>query len=99
MRFVFHREALAEFEDAAIYYAAVDPLLALRFVEAVEHAINLVVESPLRWLDVEDGIRRCMARVFPYAILYSIESDYVLIVAVMHCSREPGYWKQRLASS
>jgi mRNA-degrading endonuclease RelE of RelBE toxin-antitoxin system len=26
----------------------------------------------------------------------TIESDYILIVAVMHCSREPGYWKHRV---
>lgn len=36
-------------------------------------------------------------RVFPYAVLYSIEDDFILIVAVMHCSREPGYWKTRVA--
>ena len=24
------------------------------------------------------------------------EPDYVLIVAVAHCSREPGYWKHRI---
>jgi toxin ParE1/3/4 len=30
------------------------------------------------------------------AILYTIEEDYVLILAVMHCSREPGYWKERV---
>ncbi len=98
MRYVFHREALAEYEDAATYYAAIDPQLALRFVDAVEHAIELVVETPLRWLDVDDGIRRCLTRVFPYGLLYSIEADCVLIVAVMHCSREPGYWKQRIGS-
>jgi plasmid stabilization system protein ParE len=96
MRFVFHKEALAEYEEAAIYYASVDPQLALRFIDAIEQAINLVVETPLRWLDLDDGIRRCLTRVFPYAILYSIEADYVLIVAVMHCSREPGYWKRRI---
>jgi hypothetical protein len=27
--------------------------------------------------------------------LYTIEQDYILIVAVMHCSRAPGYWKRR----
>jgi len=98
MRYVFHKEALAEYEEAAIYYAAIDPQLALRFVDAVEHAIDLVVETPLRWLDIDDGIRRCLTRVFPYALLYSIEADYLLIVAVMHCSREPGYWKHRIRS-
>jgi toxin ParE1/3/4 len=29
--------------------------------------------------------------------LYTVEPDFVLIVAVMHCSREPGYWKRRVA--
>lgn len=36
-------------------------------------------------------MRRCLTRVFPYGVLYSIEEDSVLILAVMHCSREPGY--------
>ena len=34
--------------------------------------------------------------VFPYGILYTIERDFVLIVAVMHLSREPEYWRHRL---
>jgi plasmid stabilization system protein ParE len=95
MRYVFHRDALAEYQEAAFYYAEIDPQLASRFVEAVEHSIELILEQPQRWRDVDDGIRRCLTRVFPYAILYSLENDYVLIVAVMHCSREPGYWKPR----
>jgi toxin ParE1/3/4 len=33
---------------------------------------------------------------FPYGVLYTIEAEFILIVAVMHCSREPGYWKRRI---
>jgi plasmid stabilization system protein ParE len=95
MNFVFHREALAEYNESALYYAKIDSQLALRFTDSVERAINLIIESPYHWRDVDDGIRRCLTRVFPYAILYSVETDYILIVAVMHCSREPGYWKSR----
>jgi hypothetical protein len=40
-----------------------------------------------------------LTRVFPYAVLYTIELDYVLIIAVMHTHREPGYWRRRLPSS
>ncbi|MFH0813669.1 MAG: type II toxin-antitoxin system RelE/ParE family toxin, partial [Pseudomonadota bacterium] len=29
-------------------------------------------------------------------VLYTIEPDYILIIAVMHCHREPGYWKTRI---
>ncbi len=36
-----------------------------------------------------------MKYAFHFGVLYSIEQDFVLILAVMHCSREPGYWKTR----
>jgi toxin ParE1/3/4 len=50
----------------------------------------------MRWRVIEEDVRRCLTRVFPYAVLYTIETDFILIVAVMHCSREPGYWKSRV---
>lgn len=67
------------------------------FINVVEDAIFRIVESPNRWTVVDEDIRRCLTRKFPYGILYTIEDDYILIVAVMHCSREPGYWKVRVA--
>ena len=39
-----------------------------------------------------------MTYTFPYGILYTVERDSILILAVMHCSRKPGYWKRRLGS-
>jgi plasmid stabilization system protein ParE len=66
-----------------------------RFVAALEDAIDRILESPTRWRVLDEDVGRCLTRVFPYGVLYTIEPDFVLIVAVMHCSREPGYWKQR----
>lgn len=37
-----------------------------------------------------------MVRVFPYQVLYTIEADYILIVAIAHGKRQPGYWRHRL---
>jgi toxin ParE1/3/4 len=96
MRYEFHPEALQEFEEAARYYAGRQPGLELRFIECVESALRQISEAPTRWRPFVEDVRRCLVRVFPYAVLYSIESDYVLIIAVMHCSREPGYWRHRL---
>lgn len=95
MRFKFHPDALAEYEEAARYYASCQDGLGLRFIGAVEHAIQQIVEGPERWRVLDGDIRRYLTRVFPYAVLYSIELEYVLIVAVMHCHREPGYWHER----
>ncbi len=96
MRYEFHPEALAEYEEASHYYAEQQPDLDLRFISSIEHAIKLILDEPTRWRTFDEDVRRCLTRIFPYGILYTIEPDFVLIVAVMHCSREPGYWKHRL---
>ena len=99
MRYAFHPEALEELRQAAEYYAAREPSLGLRFLESIDEAIDRVLEAPTRWRVIEDDIRRCLTHVFPHGILYTIEQDDVLILAVMHCSREPGYWKDRRRKS
>jgi toxin ParE1/3/4 len=96
MNYSFHPEALAEYEDAARYYANRQPGLERRFVATVEAAIEEISSAPTRWRTFAGDVRRYLVRVFPYAVLYSIESDYVLIIAVMHLSREPGYWRHRV---
>jgi plasmid stabilization system protein ParE len=69
--------------------------VAERFIAAVEDAIERILGSPTRWRIMDEDVRRCLTHVFPYGVVYTIEPDFVLIVAVMHCSREPGYWKTR----
>ena len=96
MKFVFHPAALTEYGEAVEFYAERRVALAQAFINAVEDAIFRIVESPDRWTVVDEDIRRCLTRKFPYGILYTIEEDYILILAVMHCSREPGYWKERV---
>jgi len=99
MRFEFHPDALAEYADAARYYAGCQAGLELRFIACVESAIRRILENPGRGSFFDRDARRCLTHIFPYAILYTIEPDYVLIVAVMHCHREPGFWRTRLKPS
>lgn len=95
MRIEYHPEALAEFREAAVYYEKQQAGLGERFAKAVESAIAHIAESPTSWRVLEADVRRCLTKVFPYAVLYSIEGDGILIVAIMHCHREPGYWRNR----
>ena len=95
MKYVFHPEALKEYADAVRYYTEQRTEVAQAFINAIEDAVYRFRESPTRYNAIDDDVRRCMTRRFPYGILYTIEQDYILILAVMHCSREPGYWKSR----
>jgi len=97
MRHAFHPDALAEYLEAVRAYEETRSGLGGRLVQNVEAAVEGVCESPERWAILEQDIRRRLTRVFPFAILYTIEEEYILIVAVMHCHRKPGYWRGRVA--
>ncbi len=96
----FHPDALLEYAHATTYYLReASATVAERFVAAVEAAVASVVATPDLWRVVEEpGIRRYVFRRFPYVLYYrwDAKQDFVTIFAVMHCSREPGYWKDRI---
>jgi toxin ParE1/3/4 len=95
MRYVFHPEALNEYAETVRYYKERRVEVAQEFINAIEDTVYRIKESPTRYAVIDDDVRRCMARRFPYGILYTIEPNYILILAVMHCSQKPGYWKSR----
>jgi len=80
--------------------AARRAVLGDRFASEIRSAIRRILETPQRWRAdmLEEDVRRCVVRVFPYSVLYTIEPDFILIVAVMHHKRQPGYWRYRLGA-
>ena len=96
MKYKFHPDALEEYREAAIWYANREQELAQQFIANVEAAVQSVVEAPTRWRIIDEDVRRYLTHLFPYAILYTIEDNFILIVAVMHLSREPGYWREHI---
>lgn len=79
-----------------MFYEERTARLGADFTAEVESAIQSILQAPDRWRCLEDDVRRYLVRRFPYGILYTIEQDYVLILALMHLSREPGYWRHRV---
>ena len=95
MTFFFHPEAEDEFNKAIDYYEDIEAGLGYDFALEVHSTIKRSVEFPKAWAVIEEDIRRCLVRRFPYGILYSEEQDGIFIIAVMNLHREPGYWKRR----
>lgn len=96
----FHPDALLEYAEATDYYLrGAAPRVAEAFVASVEAAVTGLVDAPTRWRVVEEPeIRRYVVPRFPFVIYYRWEpqTERVAIYAVMHCSREPGYWHDRI---
>jgi hypothetical protein len=60
-----------------------------------------LTETPQLWapwpeLGGESEVRRALPFRFPYGIAYTQSAGEILIVAVAHLARRPGYWIDRL---
>ncbi len=97
MNYYFHPEAFQEYSESTQYYFRISPSLAKAFVAEIEDGINQIIQSPQTWQEIETGVRRYLIKRFPFGLYYTIEEDNsVMIQAVMHLSRKPGYWKTRI---
>ena len=95
MEVIFHSEARTELVEAAAYYDERAGGLGMDFHDEVLAAIELTLRHPRMWPDIGDGIRRCLVRRFPYAVLYETTPFYFYVYAVMNLRRHPDYWKHR----
>jgi len=95
MTFSFHPEAEAEPSEAIEYYENREPGLGYDFSIEVFAAIQNIILYPTAWPVLEGEARRCLINRFPYGIVYSLEQNEIIILAVMHLRRRPDYWKNR----
>ena len=91
----FHPEAAAEFEDASLFYESRMPGLGRSFAAEVERTIYLIREFPDAGSLVGRERRRVVVARFPYSVVYQLGAKSIVIVAVAHQRRRPGYWRQR----
>lgn len=99
MRVTFHPEAWDDYADATRRYLRIRRELGESFVGEVERALTAIADHPTGWPMVDAGARRYNVHRFPYGVYYTEVEDGLLIVAVMHHSRRPRYWRNRLPSA
>jgi len=92
----FLEEAEDEFLEAIRYYTKQSRGIGADFVSEVRLAIDLIVSYPEGTPLIRPSVHRKVLRRYPYSLLYTIEPDGVLVIAVMRQSRRPGYWHRRL---
>ena len=96
---VFLPPAQEEMTAAARYYQAQSTSLGTEFLAEVERTIAAIVSHPKAAPKVKKDIRRRLLKWFPFGILYIATVDEIVVLAVMHLRRRPGYWQDRLGSS
>jgi plasmid stabilization system protein ParE len=92
---VFHPEALAEFQEQAVFYEGRCAGLGERFAAQVESAVSLAVSMPGIGSPHRHGTRRVFPKDFPHSVVYLETTESVVILAVAPFRRKPAYWRHR----
>ena len=90
-----HEEAVEEARAAREWYEERSSSVAVAFMAELDAAVASIAGAPQRWPIYLHGTRRCPFRRFPYFLVYRDDGGILLVVAVVHARRRPGYWKSR----
>jgi plasmid stabilization system protein ParE len=98
MQVRFLRPAEAEADEAVAYFDDQRNGLGDRFEQDLLEAVEFVREHPLSGKPLTNRVRRFGLHTFRYNLVYVVDGDEIVIVAVAHHRRRPGYWRGRLAT-
>jgi len=88
-------EARDELFEAALYYESKERGLGVRFRHEVARVVERIAADPFLWRERSGRYRRVNCPVFPYYVAYFIHGEMIVIAAVAHGHRRPGYWIKR----
>ncbi len=89
--------ASEEFTEAVHWYETRRLGLGAELYDAVNATIEGIERQPEIGATTYDDhkSRRILVARFPYHVVYRLEDDEIVILAIAHMKRRPGFWKHR----
>ena len=87
----FHPQAEQEYLTALGWYRERSLIAAINFESAFEQAVGKIREGPHRWPLYFKDFRKYTLRQFSFSIVYQDFSSEIVVFAVAHGRRQPGY--------
>jgi plasmid stabilization system protein ParE len=94
----FHPDAQHELADAAVWYEQRREGLGSELQRRVRDALKRIASNPAawpRWPELPEVRVYPLSR-FPFLLPYFLDEALLVILAVAHGRRRPGYWQNRL---
>ena len=92
----FLRPAELEMTEASLFYDTASSGLGGGFLDEVQRVVSVLREHPDLCPSIGRGLRRVNLHRFPFSLIYSLEVDAILIIAVAHQRQRPDYWRRRI---
>src|SRR5215216_1221534 len=85
-----------EMTEAALFYESSSEGLGSDFLDDVQRAIDRLCDYPYAGESIDASLRRTLLHRFPFSLIYAVEDHSIVIIAVGHHGRAPGYWRSRV---
>ena len=93
---VFHRLAAKEYRSARDWYAQRSAQAAQQFTVAVDRAVDRIAQRTVSLPVLAEPNHYARVAGFPYVLVFRpLEPEIMIVLAVAHTSRRPGYWRRR----
>jgi len=92
---LFHPDVAGEIKASYRWYQNQAEGLGDDFLHELELACQAIIEFPATWPRLKKDYRRFLLSKFPFSVVYRVQNTNIFVVAVMHNSRKPDYWKTR----
>jgi len=88
--------AQTELDETIDWYEAESVGLGKVFLTEVLASLDRIMAFPQAWHMMSKHVRRCQTRRFPYGVIYAVEYDEIIVLAVANLHRKPDYWRDRM---
>ncbi|MEQ8694901.1 MAG: type II toxin-antitoxin system RelE/ParE family toxin [Gammaproteobacteria bacterium] len=95
MKVRFLRPARDELREAIQYLNEQREGLGGEFLVEVRSVVDRIERHPEARAPIRNSLRRCRTRRFKYGLIYEVQGDEILVIAVANLHREPDYWRDR----
>jgi hypothetical protein len=92
-----HRLAVDEIDHEIDYYESCSAGLGVELEDEIDAVLETILQFPyaaLHWKDRRDR-RVAVLNRFPFTLVYQLKADEIVVLALAHMSRKPGYWSRR----
>ena len=87
-----------EVDDVYQWFEGRTEGLGMTFLTELDRGVSRIRAFPFAGSEIEPEIRRCLLVRFPYAIIYGIDGETIIVIGIAHSRREPHYWIDRMTS-
>jgi len=91
----FRPEVAADVREAYQWYDERSGTAATGYLDQLEALFERIRANPVQFPVVYREIRRALARRYPYAVYFVLDSDAAVVLGVLHQAVHPRAWQDR----